>query len=191
YSGYLGLSLNNLVFNDAALAPAAVYNAVVAVLIFTVGIVIAGKSFSVKNILKVPVIYALFIGLMLNFSGIKPVMFSGGYIVNTVPYLMLIYVGYNLRNIKKKEIDIISEGVLARIFGGLAAGTLFILVFKPGILASRVIMFSSALPTALSTIVISKRYNLDTGLSGGMITVSTVCFMVVMPFIVKFIYYIV
>jgi hypothetical protein len=81
-------------------------------------------------------------------------------------------------------------GTLGRIAGGLAAGILFVLLFSPPAAVARVILLSSALPAALNTIIISKKYNIDTSLTGGIITLSTLLFMVLLPFIVKLIYYI-
>lgn len=190
-SGYLGISLNKLLFNGEAAAMAAIYNVANAFLVFTAGIFIAAKKTAAKNIMKVPVIYAVFIGVILNLSGAAPVFLFGGELVDTVPSLMLIYVGYSLKGIGRKDIKFIAWGVAGRILGGLAAGILFVLVFSPSAAVSRVIMLSSALPAALNTIIISKKYNVDTSLTGGIITLSTLLFMAALPFIVKIIYYII
>ncbi|MEA3506370.1 MAG: hypothetical protein U9R36_02600 [Elusimicrobiota bacterium] len=189
-SGYLGISLNKLLFNGQVAAMAAIYNVANAFLIFTAGIFIAAKKTAIKNIIKVPVVYAVFAGFLLNFSGAKPGLPGAGELVKAVPYMMLIYVGYSLKGVGRKNMKFIFIGALGRILGGLAAGIIFVLLFRPSAAVSGVILLSSALPSALNTIIISKKYNVDTSLTGGIITLSTLLFMAVLPFIVKLIYYI-
>jgi malate permease and related proteins len=136
---------------------------------YSVGIYIAsGKDWrkSLKEVFKIPPIYAAFLGLILNLLEVevpevilKPFEIIG---LMAVP-LVLLVLGNNLS--KMKTITSVPTTLLAsvlRVGVGLAFGFLAVYLFNLTGILRAVVIFNSAMPAAVNSAIIARKLNRQT-----------------------------
>ncbi|MGM0441865.1 MAG: AEC family transporter [Elusimicrobiota bacterium] len=183
-SGYLGLAVSKLVLGDWYTAMMSVFNIIVAVLIFTVGLGIIGGKKVLKVFYGIPVIYALLAGVILNYYNIKiPPFFrsSVNNFNNITPYLMLGLVGMRLEIKTLERIKLASGCALLRLGGGLIAGFVYIFIVNPGPKVVKLIILASSLPSAVNSFLLTEKYGKDPALSSAIVTVSTLLYVFFFP----------
>jgi predicted permease len=181
-AGNYGLSLNHFAFGDDALAYASLYFVTSAVLIYTLGIIIASLgTASTKEtligLLKIPTIYALLLGfLALKFDWTIPLP-----IERTINLLsdasipcMLVLLGLQLKrvrwgqDIKPLSVSLIMRMVISPL---IVLGLTFLFnVYGP---ARQAAITEAATPTAVLTTVLATEYNLNPAFITAVVTVST------------------
>jgi len=168
--GNFGLSLNLFAFGESALAYASVYFVTSAILVYTVGVVLAswGKSglrTALLGVLKVPVIYAVILALIFNwFDWFLPLPLE-----RTVTLLsdaaipvMIVLMGIQLYNSNwsKHTFTLGLSNFLRLVVSPLLAiGIGLLFSFEGPALQSAVL--ESAVPTAVLMTVLATEYNIE------------------------------
>lgn len=181
-AGNYGLPLVSFAFGQQALAYASVYYATNAVLLNTIGVLIAslGRSNmkdSLLGLLKVPAIYAIgFAMLMLHMGWHLPMplertisLVSGA----TIP-LMLILLGLELQRAEwTRNLRALSISTVLRLLVGPLIGLGLSSLFKFNVPARQAGVTEAAMPSAVLNTVLASEYNLDTSLVTAIIFVTT------------------
>jgi predicted permease len=182
-SGNYGLPLISFAFGQDALAYASIFYITFALLVNTLGILIASMGRlnfkdAILGMLKLPTIYAIIIALIIVRTGWimpSPVertvqLLSGGAIPS-----MLILLGLELERAKwNKNIKAISFSVVMRLVIGPIIGWGVSLLFGLKGPSRQAGITDSALPTAVITTILATEYNLEPSLVTAIVFISTV-----------------
>ncbi|MFC1952907.1 AEC family transporter [Chloroflexota bacterium] len=158
-------------------------------LMYTLGIyVVSGKHWkdSLKEVAKVPALYAAVAGLLINFSQIavpdlvaRPLSLIGSMVIP----LVLLVLGYNLSRVRLNSLPTTFLASFLRVGVGLLLGFLSVKLFAlKGILRS-VVILDSAMPAAANASILAAKYNNEAGLVSSVVLVTTIASMVVIPFL--------
>ncbi len=183
-TGNMGLPLGLFAFGQPGLALAIGYFAVTSFFQFTLGQGLALGRLDLGALLRMPLVWAVAVGLGLAVSGVHPpqaigraVHILGGL---TVP-LMLLSLGYSLARLKLASL---ARGVgfsLARLFGGFAAGWLVATALGLDGVARGVIVAQSSMPSAVYNYMFAERFNNQPEEVAGIVIVSTLLAVVLLP----------
>lgn len=171
--GNFGLSLNFFAFGDSALAYASIYFVTSATLVYTLGVVLAswGKTnlrTALLGVLKVPVIYAVIIALIFNWSNWElplPIDRTVSLLSDATIPVMIVLLGIQLYYSKVSK-DILTVGLsnflrlVASPILAIGLATFFNLqgsAYQAGVL-------EAAVPTAVLTTVLATEYNIEPAL---------------------------
>ena len=141
-----------------------IYFMVTSVLHFTLGLAIWSGNISIKYLLKNPVIYAVLLGLIINYNGIElPTTISNTTSVLagiTIP-LLLFTMGTSISKIKfNLEFKIILL-VIIRSIAAIALAYLLSMFFNIGGLAQKVILIQGVLPAPIFTYLFASQYKVS------------------------------
>jgi malate permease and related proteins len=160
---------------------------------YSVGIYIAsGKNWrkSLKEVFKIPPIYAAALGLLLNLFEVEvpEVILKPLEIISlmAVP-LVLLVLGNNLS--KMKTISSVPTTLLASVLRmgvGLAFGFLAVTVFNLTGILRAVVIFDSAMPAAVNSTIIASRYNNESELVSSVVFVTTIAGVLIIPLLLNF-----
>ena len=104
----------------------------------------------------------------------------------TIP-LMLISLGYRLHSAKLSHFWISLAGSIIRIGGGVSIAYLIVTFFGIQGLDAKIIILSSAMPSAVINFIISHRYNVHSDLVASTVVVSTLLSVVTTPLVLLWI----
>lgn len=182
-----------LVYGSEGLYAATLYMIPCSILTYSLGIYIAsGKDWktSLKEVFKIPPIYASLIGLMLNLFEVsvpdiilRPLEIIG---LMTIP-LVLLVLGNNLS--RMKSITSIPTTLLSsflRVGVGLGLGLLAVELFDLTGILRAVVILESAMPAAVNAAIITTRYKNEAELVSSVVFVTTIASLVTIPFILSF-----
>jgi predicted permease len=158
-----------------------------ALLVFTLGVYIASKKHwreSVREIFRVPLIYAAILGLLCNLLRIevpeiivRPLNFIG---LMALP-LILITLGYNLSRIKIASFPTTLLASFLRMGVGIVLGIMMAYLFDlSGILRS-VVILNSAMPAAVMSSVLATKYDNEADLVSSVVFVTTIISLITIP----------
>ncbi|MBA7657660.1 hypothetical protein ES703_65600 [subsurface metagenome] len=178
-----------LVYGSEGLFAATLFYIPNVLLMYSLGIYIAsGKHWkdSLKEVLKVPALYAAVAGLLVNFSHIavpelivKPLSFIG---MMVIP-LVLLVLGCNLSRVKLRSLPTTFLASFLRVGMGLLFGFLTVNLFGlTGILRS-VVILDSSMPAAANASILATKYNNEAELVSSVVFVTTIASLVVIPFL--------
>ena len=175
-SGFIGYPLALFAFGELGLNKAIIYDIVNATLIFTVGIYIVSQGKDRWQFLKIPFIYAALAGIIVSLAGIKipQAVFSPFHLIGqtTIP-LALFMLGCRLSNIK---IGTWKQPLLAsvlRLGVGFGIGLLAVFLFKLQGVTRNIVLLSSSLPAAVTTVALAEEYDSQPDLVASTIALST------------------
>jgi predicted permease len=181
-AGNFGLSLNLFAFGEDAVAYAAIFFSTSAILVYTLGVVLAswGKTnliSAIMGVFKFPVIYAVILALIFNFYDLNlplPLDRTVSLLSDAAIPVMIVLLGIQLYNARlSKEIIPVGWSNLLRLVVspvlaiGLAA--LFRLegtAFQAGIL-------ETAVPTAVLTTVLATEFDIEPAMVTTAVVTST------------------
>lgn len=163
-----------------------------ALLIYSLGVYVASKKpwqESLKEVFRVPLIWAAVLGLMLNLLRInvpsiiiEPLRFIG---LMGIP-LVLLVLGYNLSSVKIKSIPTTLLASFIRVGVGLLLGIFAVKIFNlTGILRSIVIL-DSAMPAAVFSSILATKYRNEADLVSSVVLVTTLISLVTIPLLLLF-----
>jgi predicted permease len=178
-----------LAYGNEGLAAATLFYIPNLLMIYTMGVyIMAGKRWkdNVKEILKLPLIYAFIAGMLVNLLEVKvPAL-----VFNTLELLalmaipvVLLVLGYNLSKVKMTSLPTAVISSVLRIGVGLGIG--FLAVNTLGItgIARSVVVLDSAMPAAATTSILATRYKNEAGLVSTVVFLTTLASLVVIPFL--------
>lgn len=187
-SGNMSFPLALLAFGPEGLAVAILYYIAISLLVYSLGIYIAkGSGLSgLAEILKLPLIYAALLGIGLNFSSValpEPVLNTVEMLgAATIP-MMQLSLGYRLYSAKLTDIKLSISGSLIRLLGGVLIAWLVVSIFGIEGLNRKIILLSSAMPSAVINFIVSHKYKLHSELVASIIATSTIMSIVTTPIV--------
>lgn len=183
-TGNMGLPLGLFAFGEAGLSLTVGYYAVASLLQFTVGQSIAARHVDPRELLRMPLIWAILVGVLLAATGThlpniaaRALHILGGLMVP----LMLLSLGYSLARLSYASLG---RGVvfsLARLFGGFAIGWLVAWGLGLDGLARGVVVAQSSMPAAVYNYMFAERYGNRPEEVAGVVVISTLMSIVLLP----------
>ncbi len=160
-------------------------------LIYSLGVYIAsGKHWkeSIKEVFRVPPIYAALLGLLLNLLGvevpeliIQPLNFIG---MMVIP-LVLLVLGSNIASVRITSLSTTLLASFLRVGIGLLLGFLTVNLFNlTGVLRS-VVILDSAMPAAVNSSILATKYKNEADLVSSVVLVTTIASLIVIPFLLQ------
>ncbi len=189
-SGNMALPLVLLAFGEEGLAYAIIYYVTVGILVYTLGIYIAKGEGGWKEILKLPLLYSVLIGLYFNMTPREipaPILNAIDILGEATIPMMLLSLGFRLKSIKISYITISLTGSVIRIFGGILVAYLIVSITNISGTAQNVILLSSAMPAAVINFVVTEKYNLQSDLVASIVFLSTILSIFTTPIILAWI----
>ncbi|MFC2070817.1 AEC family transporter [Chloroflexota bacterium] len=180
-----------LVYGSEGLFAATLFMMPSSVLAYTMGIYIAsGKDWkgSLKEVFKIPPIYAAVLGLVLNLLDvsvpeliIRPLSIIG---MMAIP-LVLLVLGSNLSKIKITSLPTTLLASFLRVGVGLGFGFLAASLFDLTGVLRAVVILDSAMPAAVNASIITTKYDNEAELVSSVVFVTTIASLVVIPFLLN------
>jgi predicted permease len=176
-SGNIGYPINLFAFGALGLSMAVKFDIFNALLVFSLGIYIAAKKANVKEIFKLPLVYAAVLGILfavfklqLPMILMRPIELVAG---AAIP-LQLIILGMSLTKVDLKDLKLAFFASAYRIGVGLILGLIMVSILRPETLPKNVILLQSAMPSALFSVILAQKYKRDAGLIASTVLISTV-----------------
>ena len=182
-NGNYGLPLISFAFGQEALAYASIYYVTSALVLYTIGVVIASLGHlqpkeAILGLLKVPAIYAIIIAVLFIRTGWtlpapiqKTVELTAG---GTIP-AMLILLGLELQKVEwKQSLRPLSIPVICRLLIGPIIGILLSILYGLDSTAQKVGITQAAMPSAVMTTILASEYKLNASLVTAIVFVSTI-----------------
>ncbi|MEE9613744.1 MAG: AEC family transporter [Thermodesulfobacteriota bacterium] len=183
-SGNLTLPIALLAFGSEGLAAAVLYYVAISIYVYTLGIYVAKGSGGLGEIFKLPLLYATAIGIAINLTGTElpgPVLVTFDMLgAATIP-LMQISLGYQLYSVKLSDYTLAAAASAIRIGGGLAAAYIMVTLLGIEGVTRKVVLLSSAMPSAVINFVLSVRYNVESEFVASTVAMSTLISVITIP----------
>ena len=181
-----------LAFGTEGLFAATLFFIPNALLIYSLGVSIASKKpwkESIKEVFKIPLIYAAILGLTVNLLRInipnlilEPLNFIG---MMGIP-LILIILGYNLSGVKITSFPTTLLASFLRMGIGLLLGLVSVKLFNlTGIIRS-VVILDSAMPAAVFSSILAAKYNNEPDLVSSVVFMTTIISLITIPLLLHF-----
>ena len=183
-AGNMGLASARLAFGPEGLAAGAVVFVTMAILSSTFGIWIAKGENGLREVLRLPLIYASGGGILLALTDttlprlvMEPIEMMGDM---AIP-LMLLNLGMQLRTLRVTDLSHACVAVAIRMGGGVAFALLFVGVFGVSGLERQILLLNSVMPAAVINAVFAQRYGTDASLVASAIVVGTLASLISIP----------
>ncbi len=190
-SGNMAFPLALLAFGHDGLAKAVLYYIAISLMVYSLGIYIAkGSKGGLSEIFKLPLIYASIAGIALNLTGLRlpePVLTAADMLGSATIPLMLVSLGYRLHSARISNAGITLAGTFIRLGGGFVIAYLITSAFGITGLNQKIIILSSAMPSAVINFIVSHRYNLDSELVASIVAASTLLSIITTPLVLMLI----
>ncbi len=188
-TGNLGLPLCLFAFGQYGFNIAILCVVSTMLLHYTVGILILGSGKDLREIFKLPLIYATVAGIIINYVGVdmpvvieRPVALLGEI---TIP-AMLFSLGYKLSEMKLSKLWLSFLFGSARIFLGIFLGALFVNMFGLKGIEAKVVILECSMPPAVFNFVLAEKYGRDSQTVASIIVAGTVVSLLVLPFVISY-----
>ncbi len=185
-TSYLGYPVALFAFGMDGLSRAVVYDMMNSLVIFSLGIYIVHHKNELQEAFKVPLLYAVVIGLAVNLLQIPvpdlvftPIELIG---MITIP-LALLVLGYKLTEIKISAVKIAILASVFRIGGGVLVALAIINLLSIDGLVKDIIVLQAAMPSAVMAMILAAKYNRDASLVASVVLITTVLSMISIPLI--------
>lgn len=182
-----------LAFGAEGLAVATLFYIPNAILIYTWGVHIAygAESWkeSVKEVLRVPLIYAAVGGLILNLAHVQPpalVMGTLEFIGQAAIPLVLIVAGVNIAGIRPTALPTAITASILRVGGGFLLGLAAVALFRFTGVTRAVVVFDAAMPSAVFASILCAKYRNESELVSSVVLITTVASIVTVPLLLYF-----
>ncbi|WP_297004740.1 AEC family transporter [Thalassolituus sp. UBA6592] len=189
--GNMGLPVCMLAFGDEGLALALAFFMVLSIAHFPAGILLAGgrSAGGVAGLFKMPVLYAIFIGLLLLWQGWRlpppienSVRLIGGM---TIP-LMLITLGVSLQRLQVKQWKQALAYSVLRIGGGLLVGLFVVWLLDMQGVGRGIVLIQASMPVAVFNYLFAERYQRQPEAVAGMVVMSTLMSFATVPLLLLY-----
>jgi len=194
-SGNYGVPVNALVFQGDPLATSI---QVVALTfqniflfsygIFSIRVSSKGKWRALLGYFRMPVLYGLVAGLLLNFFNVPLpdlVLVPAGHIANAMIGMALLTIGAQIATIKlTKGLRLVYLSMLIRLIGGPIIAYLMILVFGLEGITAQALFIASAMPTSVNSSVVAQEYSDDPAFATQAVMFSTLASAITVTFVI-------
>jgi predicted permease len=188
--GNMGLPLCLLAFGEQGLALGITFFTVSAVGLFTGGVAISAGTMSLKDLARMPMIYAVLAAVAFMAAGAKPpdwlantTRILGGM---TIP-LMLITLGISLAKLRVAGLGRSVLVAVVRLTIGFGIGVAVAALFGMEGMERGVLILESAMPAAVFNYLFAQRYGTAPEEVAGVIMVSTLLSFLTLPALVWFV----
>ena len=189
-AAYIPFPIMHLVYGSDGLFAATLFYIPNVLLMFSWGLYIAAGKYwreSIKEMFKVPTIYAAVVGLMFNAAVPDLIVKSLDFIGMMVIPLVLFVLGCNLSAVKITSLPTTFLASFFRVGVGLLFGFLTVNLFDlTGVLRAAVIL-GSAMPAAVNASLITTKYKNEADLVSSVVFVTTLASLIVIPFLLHII----
>ena len=158
--------------------------------IYSLGIIILSRKDwknGLKELTKVPAIYAVVTGLILNLLNVKvpdlilrPINLIGTMVVP----LMLLIMGFKLTTVKISSLSTTLVASFIRLGIGLALGFAVVKLFNLTGILRTVVIFEAAMPAAVNTSLLAMKYDNESELVSSVVFLTTIASLVMIPFLI-------
>lgn len=182
-SAYLGIPVNTYILGTTATVYAIIFDIVPTICMFSLGVALVARENKIKEVFKMPLVYAALIGLFLNSRQIPvaaPVLKMIIHVKHIIMPLILLIVGYELRSFKTMVMNKVIIAALLRMGGGFLAAVLLVRWLNLEGLPAMVCLISASMPSAVNTYLLAKRYQANAEFTSAVVAIST---LISMPFI--------
>lgn len=183
-TGSMGLPVSYFAYGDEGLALAIVYFTFGAIGTFTAGAAIAEGTWSLRRLLRAPVIYAVVIAVGLQFAGLR----LPEWIFNTTDLLggmvipaQLVALGVSLLELRARGAARSAALGVFRLAMGAGVGFAIAWIFGLEGPARAVVVIQSAMPVAVSSYLFAQQFRRRPEEVAGMVVVSTAVSLVTLP----------
>ncbi|WP_414474605.1 AEC family transporter [Microvirga sp. M2] len=183
-AGNLGLPLSLYAFGPEGLGYAIAFFSISSVANYTFGQAIAAGKANWRGLLRLPLLYAVAIGIALSFWGIDlpaPIAKTLALIGNLTVPLMLLMLGASLSRLKVASFGRAAAVSAFRIGGGALIGILVATLFDLSGAMKAVLILQSANPVAVYNYLFAQRWNNEPEEVAGVVVLSTVASIVTVP----------
>jgi len=184
-TGNLGMPLAVLAFGEEALAPAVVIFMVTNLLHFSFGAWLLDHNIRLRNIWKIPSVWATFVGLAIGLLGIQvwpPLMMSIKMLGEISIPLMLFGLGVRLTDSRITEIRLGVAGAVFRPLLGMAMAGLVLLVVDLPPRQEALLLVFGALPPAVLNYIFAERYRQEPEKVASMVLIGNVASLLFLSF---------
>jgi predicted permease len=188
-TSYLGYPVALFAFGMDGLSRAVVYDMMNSLVIFSLGIFAIQHRNEIREVFRIPLIYAVVVGLAVNLLHIpvpelvfKPIELIG---MITIP-LALLVLGYKLTEIKLSAVSTTLLASLFKIGGGLLVALAIVHLLALDGLAKNVILLQAAMPSAVMGMILAAKYDRDASLVASVVFITTVLSVISIPLILAF-----
>lgn len=183
-AGNMGLPLSLFAFGEQGLSLAIAFFTISSLSNYTVGQGIAAGGISFREIIRMPIVYAIGLALVLIATGLQMPLFAGRAVQLlggiAVP-LMLLSLGYSLASLKITSLRTAVLLSFARLLGGFAIGWAVAWLFGLEGVARGVVVIQSAMPAAVLNHLFAARYGNNPQEVAGLVVISTTLAMFLLP----------
>ncbi len=182
--GNMGLPLMLFAFGEHGLALAIGWFSFSAITNYTVGQAIAAGGMSLRELVRLPIVWALAFVLFVMFTGLRPpemIMRTSHLLAGISVPLMLMSLGYSLAHL---HVGALPRSLLfscARLFGGFAVGWGVALLLGLEGVERGVLVTQSAMPSAVLNYLFATRYGNQGADVAGIVVLSTLMSIFLLP----------
>lgn len=183
---YLALPVNLFVFGEAGAAVTVVFNLVVTVAHFSVGVWWvrrAGRS-GWGEVFGIPILYAVVAGAVLNGAEVaRPSWLPGlyGVLASLALPMMLVLVGVRLGQVRATGWSKAMVAAVARMGGGALFGWMLCRAFGLEGVEKGVVILTSSMPAAVNTYVLAEKFDAEPAFAAAVVTATTAASLVTIP----------
>ena len=188
-TSYLGYPVALFAFGMDGLARAVVYDMMNSLVIFSLGIYAIQRRNELREVLRIPLLYAVLAGLAVNLLHIpvpelvvKPIELIG---MITIP-LALLVLGYKLTEIRLSAAGTALLASLFKLGGGLLVALVIVHLLALDGLTKQVILLQAAMPSAVMGMILAAKYDRDASLVASVVFMTTLLSMISIPLILTF-----
>lgn len=194
-AGNLALSLDYFAFGYDGFLRGVLFQMVNTSLMYTLGVYLVGKETSIKKIFQIPFFYAATAGILIWVFHIKLpdfVLHGVDFLGKAALPMLVLMLGYSLKNIETSNLSLALVGGCLRIFGGLLIATVFVIFLRLSgivgnspneLLTMKILIFNGSMPAALGTFLLAQKYNQRPELVAPTVFVSTLMGLTTIPLI--------
>ena len=163
-SGNLGMTIALFAYGSLGLELAVIVFMVTSILHFTLGVSIWSGQWSLKFLAKTPVIYAVILGISINFFNIelpKTITNTTSVLAGITIPLLLFTMGISLNKISYKIQPKIIVLIILRIFAAISLAYLITNWLNINGIARNIILLQGVLPAPIFTYLFASKYNVQ------------------------------
>jgi malate permease and related proteins len=177
-----------LAFGQPGVAKAVLFYIPNGLLVYSLGVYIASghKEWrqGIKAVLRTPLIYAAILGLVLNVTGVPvPQVFVNAFkfMGQAAVPLMLLVLGMNIGHFRFRQIRLTLGASAIRMGGGFLIGLLCVWLFGLTDLPRAIVLFESAMPSAIFVAVLCTKFDNEAELVSSIVLATTMLAVGVIP----------
>lgn len=184
-AGNMGILLAFFAFGQPGLQGATLMFVIISVFQYSLGVYLLGGSSGWKEVFRLPLIYATFLGLAFNLGQIPmaPVVFEPVSMLGHPIPLMLVSLGYRLYDVRSLRLGHAVGGSFLRIIGGFVAAYFTVTALGAEGVNRQVILLYGALPSAVVNFVLTEKYGQDPALAASIVVLTTIASLVTIPLV--------